>query len=319
MPWLRLAIASFFLTSLSATATAQDWPSRPVRVLVPFTAGSGTDLVARAVAEQLSTQLGQPIIVENRGGAGGTLGVAAAAKAEPDGYTLLVTSTAHAANASTHARLPYNPRTDLVGVAGFATLPNVLVVPANKGYDSVRHLVDAARAGQLNYASGGSGSGAHLAAERFLLAAGVTAQHIPFRGGPEALNEMVSGRIDFYFVPLPPARGLMSAGKIRAIAVSGSQRASVLPDVPTTIEAGYADTDYNFWVGLFAPSGVPKAVIERLSAETLKALDTPGLKTKLAGLGVDPLPMTAADFEQFVQKEIDLNAKLVEAAKVKIE
>jgi tripartite-type tricarboxylate transporter receptor subunit TctC len=319
MLWLRLTITPLALIALTFGVAAQDWPSRPIRVLVPFTAGSGTDLVARAVVEQLSAQLGQPIVVENRGGAGGTLGVAAAAKADPDGYTLLVTSTAHVAAASTYAKLPYNPRTDVVGVSGFATLPNVLVVAVNKGYDSVKHLVEAGRKGSLNYASGGAGSGAHLAAERFLMAAGVQAQHVPFRGGPEALNEMVAGRIDFYFVPLPPARGLIAAGKIRAIAVSGSERASVLSDLPTTVEAGYPDTDYNFWVGLFAPSGVPAAVVERLSAETLKALETPTLRKKLADLGVDPMPMTAKAFEAFVQKEIDLNAKLVEAAKVRIE
>jgi tripartite-type tricarboxylate transporter receptor subunit TctC len=316
----RVVISGLALAPFAGPAAAQDWPARPVRVVVPWTPGSAADTVARVIAEQLASELGQPFVVENRPGAGGTLGVAAVAKAAPDGYTILVHTSTHVVSASTYSTLPYDPRKDLAGVSGLVNLPNVLVVAANKGYDNVKALVAAGKAkeGALNFATGGAGSGSHLTAERFMAAAGFKAQHVPFKGGPEALNEIVAGRVDFYFVPLPPARGLIASGKVGVIAVSNSQRASALPNIPTTVEAGFPNSEYNFWAGLFAPAGTPKAIVDRLNAATVKALASAAAKDRLKKIGADPLPMSPAEFHAFVLKEIDVNAAIVKATGVKI-
>ncbi|HXF89728.1 MAG TPA: tripartite tricarboxylate transporter substrate binding protein [Xanthobacteraceae bacterium] len=301
------------------SALGQAWPNKPIKAVVPWSPGSAVDLVARTVFDQLATQLGQPIIVENRVGAGGTIGVGAVAKAEPDGYTLLVHSTTHVVTASTYSNPGYDARKDFVGVTGLASLPNVLVVPPNK-YKTLKDLVEAGKAkqGAMNYASGGAGSASHLNAERFLAAAGFKAQHIPFKGGPEALADIMADRVQFYFVPLPPARGLYAGGKVGILAVSGTKRSSALPEIPTTVEAGFPNSEYNFWVGMFAPAATPKAVVERLNAETVKALATAGVREKLKNVGGDPMPMSSTEFTAFVNKEIDINAALVKAAGVKI-
>jgi tripartite-type tricarboxylate transporter receptor subunit TctC len=315
--WSALAI--LFAIAPSA-AFAQAWPTRqPIKVIIPFSAGSATDVVPRTVLEQVGKQIGQTFVVENRTGAGGTLGVRDVAKAEADGYTILAHSTTHVVAPAIYTNPGYDVRRDFAGITALASLPNVLVVPPNK-YATLKHLVDAAKAnaGSLNYASAGVGSAAHLNAERLLMAAGIKATHVPFKGGPEALNEITAGRVDFYFVPLPPARGLIASGKVGALAVSGSQRASALPDVPTTIEAGFPNSDYNFWLGMWAPAGTPKEIVDRLNAETIKALQDPGVKDKLAKLGADPMAMAPADFDAFTRKEADLNADLVKAAGVQV-
>ncbi len=312
-----LALALCLLT-LDA-GQAQTWPSKPVRVIVPFTAGSAVDIVARAVMEQVSNQIGQPVIVENRGGAGGTLGMGLVAKADPDGHTLLVHSTTHAVTATTYRNPGYDTRKDFSAITGLASVPNVLVTAPGK-YKTVKAMVEAGRAkpGSLNYATAGAGSAAHLNAERLLMAAGIKAQHIPFKGGPEALAEIMSGRVDFYFVPLPPARGLIAGKKVDALAVSSATRAKALPDVPTTIEAGYPNSEYNFWMGLFAPAKTPAAVLTRLHEETIKALKNPTVIARLEKAGGEPMPMTSAEFGVFVMKEIEINAVLVKAAGVEI-
>jgi tripartite-type tricarboxylate transporter receptor subunit TctC len=314
-----LLLALTLLLAGTQAALSQAWPTKPIKAVVPWSPGSAVDLVARAVFEQLSTQLGQPIIVENRVGAGGTLGVGAVAKAEPDGYTLLVHSTTHAVTATTYSNPGYDARKDFAAISGLASLPNVLVVPPNK-YKTLKDLVEEGKAkqGGMNYASGGAGSASHLNAERFLAAAGFKAQHVPFKGGPEALADIMADRVQFYFVPLPPARGLYAGGKVGILAVSGMSRSSVLPEIPTTVEAGYPNSEYNFWVGMFAPAATPKAIVDRLNAETVKALATPGVRDKLRNIGGDPMPMSSADFAAFVLREIDINAALVKAAGVKI-
>jgi tripartite-type tricarboxylate transporter receptor subunit TctC len=316
--WPRLTIM-LVLMGLSEGAAAQTWPSKPIRIIVPFSAGSGTDIVARTVADQLSKQIGQTIVVENRVGAGGTLGVGAVAKSEPDGHTLLVHSTTHVVAASTYSNPGYDTARDFAGITALASLPNVLVVPPNK-YKTVKDLVEAAKArpGMMNYASGGAGSAAHLNGERFRMATGIQLQHIPYKGGPEGLAAVMSGDCEFYFIPLPAARGLISGGRLAALAVSGTARASALPDVPTTVEAGFPDSEYNFWVGMYAPAATPRAVVDRLNAEVLKALQQPAVKEKLANVGGDPLPMKPAEFDAFTRKEIDVNAALVKAANIKV-
>jgi len=313
-----LLAAGILLTSL-CPAASQTWPTKPVRVIVPFTAGSAVDIVARAVMEQVSTQIGQPVIVENRGGAGGTLGVGLVAKADPDGHTILVHSSTHAVTASTYTNPGYDARKDFAAITALANVPNVLVTAPGR-YKSVKDMIEAGRArqGSLNYASAGAGSSAHLNAERLMLAAGTKAQHIPFKGGPEALTEIMAGRVDFYFVPLPPARGLIAGKKVDALAVSSATRAVALPDVPTTVEAGYPNSEYNFWIGMFLPVKTPTAIVARLHEETIKALKNPSVIERLDKAGGEPMPMSPAAFDGFVRKEIELNAVLVKAAGIEI-
>jgi tripartite-type tricarboxylate transporter receptor subunit TctC len=318
--WRSLSALSIVLIGLCGSAMAQSWPTKPIRVMVPLSAGSSPDIVGRVVLEQVASQLGQPIVVENRLGGGGTLATGAVAKAPPDGYTLLVHTTTHAVTASTYSNPGYDTRRDFAAITGLASVPNVLVVAPNK-YKTLKDLVAAAKArpGTMNYASVGPGSASHLNAERFLMASGIKAQHVPFKGGPEALTEIMAGRIDFYFVPLSPARGLLDAGKVVVLAVSGSQRASALPDIPTTVEAGFPNSDYNFWVGMFAPAATPRVIVDKLNAETIKALQMPSVKAKLEGnAGGEPMPMTPAEFDAFVKKEIDVNAALVKAAGIEV-
>ncbi|MDP2409696.1 MAG: tripartite tricarboxylate transporter substrate binding protein [Pseudolabrys sp.] len=318
---LHGVIVGLTVALMPAAAQAQAWPTaQPIKVIVPFTAGSGTDLVARAVFDQVSVQLGQTIIIENRGGAGGTLGVNAVAKAAPDGYTLLAHSSSHTVSAVTFSQLPYDAVKDLKAIIPLANLPNVLVVATAKGYKTAKDMVAAAKAkpGSFNYATAGAGTASHFNAERFKQAAKFEATHVPFKGGPEALREVLSERCDFYFVPYLPAKGLVEAGQLQVLAVSSSQRASALPNVPTTVEAGFPDSEFNFWVGALAPSQTPAPILDRLHAEISKALANPDVREKLARLGADPMPMSAADFEALIVKEIAQNRDLVKAAGIKV-
>jgi len=317
--YAALAALSLAICGWSAPAPAQSYPTKTIRVIVPFSAGSGTDIVARTIMEQLSQQLGQPIVVENRLGGGGTIGINSVAKADPDGYTLLIQSTSFAVVATTYSKPGYDSVKDFAGITALVSLPNVLVVPPNK-YKTLKELVDAAKAnpGKMNYASAGAGSAAHLNGERFRLATNTQMQHIPYKGGPEGLAAVMSGDCHFYFIPLPAARGLVAGGKLAILAVSGSQRSQQLPDVPTTVEAGFPNSEYDFWVGFWAPAGTPKAIVDKLNAETVKALQNPAVKAKLTTIGADPLPMAPAAFDAFVKKEIDVNGTLVKASGVQI-
>jgi tripartite-type tricarboxylate transporter receptor subunit TctC len=318
--WLVALTAAWLgLGGACLEAKAQAYPTKPIRVVVPFTAGSGTDIVARVVTEQVSAQLGQPIVIENRLGAGGTIGIGSVAKADPDGYTLLVQSTSFAVVASAHANPGYDARKDFAGISTLASLPNVLIVDPKK-YKTLQDLVAALKAnpGKLNYASAGAGSAAHLNGERFRLATGTEVQHIPYKGGPEGLAAVMSGDCEFYFIPLTAAKGLVEAGKLAVLAVSGTTRSSILPNIPTTVEAGFPNSDYNFWIGFWAPKATPRAIVERLNAETVKALQNPAVKARLANAGGDPMPMKPEEFDAFTQKELDINAMLVKAAGVKI-
>ncbi len=300
-------------------APAQAWPTKPLRVTVAFTAGSATDIIARVLAERLWAQLGQPVVVENRPGASGTIGAAIVARAEPDGYTMLVNSSSHTVAPSTYTSLPYDTARDLSGITPLANLPSVLVISPSRGMRSVRDLVTAAKAkpGAMNFASGGAGSAAQLNAERFRMSAGFDAVHVPFKGAPEALIEVIAGRIDFYFCPIVPALPLVRDGKLLAIAVGSSKRASALPDVPTTLEAGFPNSEYNFWVGLFAPGKTSRAMVRRLYQETQQAMQSPEMAQRMRNLGAEPMPMTPEQFDAYIREEIALNAKLVKAAGIK--
>jgi len=275
----RMILAALSIAA-ATSVNAQGFPDRAIHFVVPFTAGSGTDIIARTVAEPMSRALGQPIIIENKPGAGGTLGAAQVAKGAPDGYTLLVHSAGHVANPAIYPNLPYDTLKDFVGVTPLASLPNVLIVSPSKGWKTVQDLVQNAKAnpGKLNYGSAGIGSATHMNAEIFRQSAGFDAVHVPFKGTPEAMTETATGRIDFFFAPLSSALPLIKDGRLQALAVGTPQRSPVLPNVPTTLESGFAKSDYVFWVAMLAPSGTPKAVVERLNAEALKALASPEVK-----------------------------------------
>ncbi len=317
-PVSAIAAVAFLLVTLVAAGPArgQSWPLKPIRVISPIGAGSAADILSRTFSEQLSAQLGQPVLVENRPGAGGTLGVNVAAKAPADGYTILIHSNGHTIAPAVYPNLPYDPVADFTAITTLANFPNVLVVAPAKNIRTAQALAAAARSkpGAFNYASGGVGTPTHLAAERFRLSAAFEAQHVPFKGQVEALTETMAGRVDFYFCPVFPALPLIRDGKLLPLAVSSSKRVSSLPAVPTTLEAGFANSDFNFWVGMFVPANTPPAVVKRLHDETLKAMQVPALQEKLAKLGVEPMTMTPEQFSAYVKSEIAANAALVKAA-----
>jgi tripartite-type tricarboxylate transporter receptor subunit TctC len=285
---------------------------------VPFTAGSATDIIARTVVELLSERLGQSIIVENRTGAGGTIGATLVAKADPDGYTILVNSSSHTVSPSLYPNAPYDTR-DFSGVIPLGSLSNVLVVSPSKGFKNLRELVAAARAkaGAITYASAGVGSATHFSAERLRLSANFEGVHVPFRGATEAQTEVMTGRVDFYCAALTSALPLIRDGKLIPLAVSTPKRASALPDVPTTLEAGFANSDYTFWVAVFVPAKTPKAIVERLHLETSETLQSDNVREKLATLGVDPMPANPAELDALVKAEITANAAVIQAANMR--
>jgi tripartite-type tricarboxylate transporter receptor subunit TctC len=309
-------LALVLLGLMSTGAHGQGWPARqPIKLITPFQPGSAIDAVARPVFDAVSHQIGQSMVLESRAGAGGTLGMAAVAKAEGDGYTLLVNSSVHTITPSTYSRLPYDTVRDFAAVIPLGQFPDVLVTPLSR-FKTVQELVAAAKAkpGSITYGSGGVGAATHLNAERFRLSAGFTAVHVPFKGAPDALREILGDRIDFYFSPMAAVVPLIQSHAIRGLAVSSLKRSASLPDIPTTLEAGYPDSDYVFWIGLFAPAATPRDIIDRLHAETAKALDEPAVKDALTKLGAETMEMTPAQFDAFVRAEIEVNAALVKAA-----
>ena len=265
--------------------------------------------------EQVSKQIGQTVIIENRAGASQTIGAGAVAKADPDGYTLLVAGSALAVVPSTMTNLSFNVQTDLAAVGSLANVPLVLVVQPDKGYKTITDFVAAAKAkpGTFTYGSGGRGDATHLAAERFRLAAGFEGLYVPFRGAPEVLTEVMAGRLDFYMSPISPAMPLITGGKLQALAVASAKRGAAVPDIPTTTELGFANSDYEFWVGAFAPAATPPALVARLNQEFLKALDTAHVRDRLKGMGGSPTPMSAQAFGEQFKREVGVNAALVKA------
>ncbi len=315
--FLKISAATLATPALSRLAFAQAWPAKTIRVIIPFTAGSTVDIVGRIVLDPLSAALGQPMVVENRGGAGGTIGSGQVAKADPDGYTLLVNASAHSAAPAAYPNVTYDTAKDFAAVIPFGSVPNVMVIAPSKGIKTVKELAAKAKAGTMTYASAGVGSATHWAAERFRVSAGFAATHVPFRGGPEALTEVMTGRVDFMCIGVSSGLSFIRAGTLLPLAVSTPKRSPALPDVPTTIEAGFADSDYTFWNGLLAPAKTPRAIIERLHAETLKVLALPAVKDKFAPQGIDPMPLSPAQFDALIKKEIDINIKLAKAAGLK--
>jgi tripartite-type tricarboxylate transporter receptor subunit TctC len=297
-------------------AEAQNYPSRNITAVIPFAAGNANDITARIAFEQLQKQLGQPIVIESKPGAGGTLGVAQVARATPDGYTVLFHSATFSASYVTHKTLPYDTLKDFTAVSAVGISPSVLVAAPSKGYKTAADLVAAAKAkpGELNFASAGIGAASHLAAEKFILAAGIKAQHIPFRGPVDALAEVMAGRIDFYFLPLAAAIGHIRSGNVLPLAVSSDKRAPQLPDVPTTAEIGYPAAAYAFWNGLFVPVKTPPDIVAKLYQEVQKTIADPGVKEKLEKVGVQPLVMSQPEFQKYFEADVMDTDKLAKAA-----
>ena len=314
-----LLVVALGLTFSATGGEAQDWPTKPLRAVVPFAAGSSTDIVPRVVLDQLSSQFGQPIVVENRAGAGGTIGTAFVAKSDPDGYTILASGSAHTIAPALYPKLSYRPVRDFVAVIPLGISPNVLVVSPARGFKTVGDLVAAGKAkpGGLSFSSVGVGSATHLSAERFRFSAGIEALHVPFKGGAEAMTEVIAGRVDFFFGPPALVLPHVREGTLAALVVNGTSRTAALPDVPTTQEAGFRNAEYPIWYGLFLPAKTRSDIVDRLHDETFRALQAPKVRDRLATLVIEPLTMTQNEFGAYVEKEIAVNAALVQAAGIK--
>ena len=316
--FLTFTTAALATTVLPRIAAADAWPTgKPIRAVVPFTAGSTIDILGRIVLEPVARQLGATIVIENRGGAGGTLGSAQVAKADPDGFTLLINAAAHSGSPAAYPNLPYDASKDFAAVACFGSVPNVLLVAPSKGIKTIKEFAAKAKDGNMTFSSAGVGSATHWAAERFRVSAGFKATHVPFRGGPEALTEVMTGRIDFIFIGISSGLPFIKNNQLLPLAVSSAKRSPALPDVPTTLEAGFQDSDFNYWNGMLVPAKTPRPIVDRLYAETTKALALPDVQTKLAAQGVEPAPLTPAEMDAMIAREIALNLKIAKAAGLK--
>jgi tripartite-type tricarboxylate transporter receptor subunit TctC len=315
--WIALAIPVALIASAAfAEAQAQSWPTKPLRAFIPFAAGSATDLVPRAVFEPLAAELGQPIVVENRGGAGGTIAGNAVVHADPDGHTILATGSNLTIAPWIVPNMAYDTVKDLASALMIGQNANVLIVPSARGWKTAQDLVAAAKAkrGSINYSSAGVGTATHLTAEKFRLSAGFEAVHIPYKGGAEALADVLAGRVDFYFCPISTALPFIMDGRVVALAVSTATRASALPNVPTTLEAGYANSDLAIWYGVLMPAKTPRAIIDKFHAAGTKVLATSAMQGKLKQLAVDPMPLAPAEMDKFVADEVAANGRLIKAA-----
>ena len=315
----KMTLAATLFIVAATSAFAQAYPSKPIHFIVPFSPGSATDIVARTVGEAMGKSMGQTVVIENKAGAGGTIAAAQVARAEADGYTVLVHSSGHALNPALYPNLGYDTLRDLTGITTLAAIPNVLVVNPAKGWKTQADLVAAAKAkpGSLNFASAGVGSATHMNAEIFRMQAGIDAVHIPYKGTPDAMTNVIGGSNDFFFAPLASALPLVRDGKLQALSISTKARASTLPNVPTSIEAGVPGSDYTLWVGMIVASATPPAIIKRLHEEALKALASPEIKERMAKLGAEPLTMSPEAFNAYIKSEMEVAAKVVKAADLK--
>jgi tripartite-type tricarboxylate transporter receptor subunit TctC len=311
------AITGAILLVTGVAASAAQWPTRPIKLVSPFPAGSASDTTARVVVNQLSQVLGQSIVVEPQAGAGGIIGFEMVAKAAPDGYTFVTSSSSMANGRVMHAHLPYDVLRSFVPVAMFGVQPNVLVASKKSGFKTLADLVAAAKAkpGTLTFASAGVGSTSHMAGEKFRLAAHIDVRHIPFR--ENGLTEVMAGRIDYYFIPLAAAASALGTGKLTALAVSTPKRSALLPNVPTVAEAGYPGAESDFWVGLSAPAKTPMSIINKMHDATEKALQDPAVKEHLAKLGVEPKLMSVDEFGKYFRKDYESTMRLAKDAGIK--
>ena len=304
---------------LTLPAHSEGWPSRLIKATIPFGAGSATDVVPRLVFDRLAVELGQPIVIENRAGAGGTLGTAVVTKADPDGYSILAHSSALAIAPAIFPNLTFDATKDLSSVLMIGSSANVMIVPNARPWKTVQEFITDAKAkpGSISFGSVGIGSAVHISAEKFRLAAGIEATHIPYRGGSEVIADILGGRIDLYFCPLATALPLIREGQVRALVVSTPKRVADLPDVPTPLEAGLKDADSTIWFGVFMPSKTPRDIVERFHAAGVKVLTDPATQASLKKLGVEALPMAPKEMDDLVVRETAANMEVIKAAGIK--
>ncbi len=315
---LKWAVA-ILTAAISVAAAAQGYPNKPVRLVIAFTPGSSTDIIGRTVAAKLQEMWGQPVIAENRVGAGGSIGSALVAKVDPDGYTLLANSSAHVANPGIYAKLPYDTLKDFTNLALLGGGPNVLITGNDTGWKTLKDFVDTAKAnpGKLNFSSAGIGSGTHFNLEKLKIAAGIDVQHVPYKGTPEAIADTIGGRVCCYWAPLNAALPHVGGGKAVALAVSSAKRSSLLPNVPTVSEQGFPGFDYTLWVGLWGPANMPADLAAKINKDVNAALASPDLRDRLTKLGTEPGSFTVPEFTEFVRKEVADTQKVLNAAGIK--
>jgi tripartite-type tricarboxylate transporter receptor subunit TctC len=303
----------------SAMAQAETWPARLIKATIPFGAGSATDVVPRLVFDRLAVELGQPIVIENRAGAGGTLGTAVVAKADPDGYSVLAHSSALTIAPAIFPNLTFDATKDLASVLMLGSSANVMIVPVSRPWKTVQDFIADAKAkpGSISFGSVGIGSAVHISAEKFRLAAGIEATHVPYRGGSEVVTDILGGRIDYYFCPLAVSLPLIREGQVRALLVSTPQRVPDLPDVPTPLEAGLKNAESAIWFGVFMPAKTPRDVVEKFHAAGVKVLTDPLMQDNLKKLGVEAMPMTPGEMDDFVKRETAANMEVIKAAGIK--
>ncbi len=312
MRWTVLAIGALLVTA----AQAENWPSHLIKATIPFGAGSAADVVPRVFFDRLSAELGQTIIVENRPGAGGTIGTASVVKAEADGYSILAQSSALSISPAIYPKLPFNITKDLSSALMIGVSANVMIVPVSRPWKTVQDFIADAKAkpGSISFGSVGVGSATHISAEKFRLAAGIQTTHVPYRGGAEVVADILGGRLDFYFCPLATALPLIKEGRVHALVISTPKRAADLPDVPTPADAGLTNAESLFWLGVFMPAKTPRDVVERFHNAGTKVLAEPSMRESLTRLGIEPFPMTPAEMDAYVAREIGENLDLIKAA-----
>ncbi|HET7730029.1 MAG TPA: tripartite tricarboxylate transporter substrate binding protein [Usitatibacter sp.] len=302
----------------SAHAQAPDYPTKTVRIVIPLTTGSGADIAGRIIAARMSEHWKQPVIIENRPGAGGQIGTSAVIKADPDGYTLLVQSSSHAANPAIYKSLPYDPLKDMADVAILGKTPYVMVTAANGPYKDLKTLIETAKKqpGAIPFASAGIGTSTHLAAEYVIAMAGLKMIHVPFKGSPDAMQDVLGGRSAFYMAPINAGMNLVKDGKLTGLGVSTKTRAEVLANVPTLDEQGLRGYDMTLWFGMWAPAATPPQLVKKLNETVNAIVGEPNVKAQFAKLGIHPAPMNAEDFSKFVRSEIEVYRKVVRAANI---
>jgi tripartite-type tricarboxylate transporter receptor subunit TctC len=318
--WIAAVAAMVAAASLPAAAAEQKYPSKPIRMLVPFTPGSQTDILARWIGEKVTESSGQQVVVDNRPGAGGTIASQYVLSANPDGYTLMMVSTGHAGNATLYSKLPYDTVKDFSGVTRVASVPNLLVVSPSLGPKTVKDLIaySKARPGQINFSSAGVGSGTQINGEMFKLAAGIDATHVPYKGAPEALNNVISGNVHYCFTPVLVAAGQVKAGKVAALAVSTAKRSPMFPDVPTVAEAALPGFDYDQWYGLLASAQTPRPLVRTVNKEVVRILNLPDIRERMLTQGATPSPTTPEEFDAYIRSEVKRFAKVLIAAGARI-
>jgi tripartite-type tricarboxylate transporter receptor subunit TctC len=312
------ALIAFLSLAFAVNAYGQDWPTRPVRMILPFPPGGGTDILGRLIAERLSAGIGQPVVTENRGGAGGNVGAEAAARSAPDGYTIVLVAPSLAISPTLYSKINYDPVKDFAPISLVATVPNVMVTQASLPGQLQEFIAFAkAKPGALNFGSGGAGTSNHLAGELFNIVTGAKLVHVPYKGVNLAMQDVLAGNVHLVFIGIPAAAPHIKAGKLRALAVVAPQRSNALPDVPTVAEAGLKDFEVTTWYGVLAPAGTPQPVVRRLNAELVKLMHAPEMKEKLTATGTEPLTSTPEEFAAYIKREIAKWGDVVRKAGVK--